>query len=249
MLGHFRRTVVPLGLRISSAMRFLSKLGVFAAAFTVAGAARAQQATFYLDRLNVPGAPDDTSVLFRPVTQPDNVFYFQMAAGFQYAPLRTSTLIQNSANLQKGAAANVIDTQLTIYGSAGFELFNRGIISLNFPWNPLQTGQSPAYSSSILNGNASGTSVVTANGPTADDLRLDIRGVAWRTPNLRGALGGGLSVFFPSGTSTAFGGDGSTTGLIHFDAEYDFRRIVLVFNTGIHFGRPRIQLNAPAAGN
>ena len=232
-------------------MRFLTKLGVFAACLaagvSVPSAARAQQATFYLDRLNVPGAPDDTSVLFRPVTQPDNIFYFQMAAGFQYAPLRTTTII-NSSSLQKGFSPNVVDTQLTIYGSAGFELFNRAIVSLNFPWNPLQTGQSPAYTNSVLAG-GSQSSVVDANGPTADDLRLDIRGVAWRTPNLRGALGGGLSVFFPSGTSTAFGGDASTTGILHVDAEYDFRRIVLVFNTGIHFGRPRIQLNSPNSGN
>src|SRR2546423_1068388 len=132
-------------------MRLFTKISVFAVALSVASVARAQQTTFYLDRLNVPGAPDDTSVLFRPVTQPDNIFYFQMAAGFQYAPLRTSTIVQDSATLKK-SSANVIDTQLTIYGSAGFELFNRAILSLTFPWNPLQTGQSPNYTGSILSG-------------------------------------------------------------------------------------------------
>jgi OOP family OmpA-OmpF porin len=235
-------------------MRFHLKTGVCAAGFAAAlvtfltsSGARAQQATFYLDRLNVPGAPDDTTVLFRPVTQPDNIFYFQMGVGFQYAPLRTETIVQDPTTLKK-SSANVVDTQLTIYGTAGFELLNRLIASVTFPWNPLQTGQSPNYTGSILTGGAT-SSVVDATGPTADDVRLDLRGVAWRTPNLRGAIGGGISVFFPSGTSTAFGGDNSTTFMAHIDAEYDFRRIVLVFNTGIHVGRPRIQLNSPATGN
>ncbi len=230
-------------------MRFSSKIGVFAAsllALAVSRESRAQTSTFYLDRLNVPGAPDDTTVLFRPVTQPDNVFFFQMGLGFQYAPLRTNTIIQDSST--KGSAANVVDTQLTIYGSAGFELFNRVIASINFPWNPLQTGQSPNYTNNILTGGVS-SSAVDATGPTADDMRLDFRGVAYRTPNLRGAIGGGISLFVPTGTSSAFGGDNSTTFMFHVDAEYDFRRIVLVFNTGVHIGRPHIQLNAPAVNN
>src|SRR5260221_7099263 len=137
-------------------MRLFTKISVFAVALSVASVgsvARAQQTTFYLDRLNVPGAPDDTSVLFRPVTQPDNIFYFQMAAGFQYAPLRTSTII-NDSSLKKPFSSNVIDTQLTIYGSAGFELFNRAILSLNFSWDPPPTGQSPDYGKSNLPGGA-----------------------------------------------------------------------------------------------
>src|SRR5277367_4866349 len=37
--------------------------------------ANAQQQTFHLDRLEIPGAPDDGVVLFRPVAQPEAIFY------------------------------------------------------------------------------------------------------------------------------------------------------------------------------
>jgi outer membrane protein OmpA-like peptidoglycan-associated protein len=219
----------------------------FAAVIGAASSARAQSATFYLDRLQIPGAPDDGMVMWRPVTQPDNIFFGQLALGFQYAPLRTNTIIQDAAT-QKASSANVIDTELTIYGSAGFELLNRVILSVNFPWNPLLTGQNPNYPSSNLRPGIP-TTIVDTSGPTADDVRLDLRGVFYRTPNLRGSLGGGISLFAPSGTSTAFGGDGSTTFMLSLAAEYDFRRIVLTFNTAIQVGRPAIQINDPANGN
>jgi len=68
-------------------MRFFSKkwsmLAIAGALALVPRGAHAQQQTFYLDRLQVPGAPDDGVVMFRPVTQPDNIFYGQMGVGFQ----------------------------------------------------------------------------------------------------------------------------------------------------------------------
>ena len=222
-------------------------MAAFGAVVAASSTARAQSATFYLDRLQIPGAPDDGMVMWRPVTQPDNIFYGQLALGFQYAPLRTNTIIQDAAT-QKASAANVIDTELTIYGSAGFELFNRVILSVNFPWNPLLTGQNPNYPSTNLRPGVP-TTIVDTSGPTADDVRLDVRGVFYRTPNLRGSLGGGISLFAPSGTSTAFGGDGSTTFMVSLAGEYDFRRIVLTFNTALQIGRPAIQINDPANGN
>ncbi len=227
----------------ASSKRALAAL-VAAAALAVPSAAHAQASTFYLDRLNTPGAPDDGVVMWRPVTQPDNIFYGQLALGFQYAPLRTNTVVQDKG-IRALSGPNVIDTQLTIYGSAGFELLNRIIASINFPWSPLQTGQNPNYPQPPT----VGTTIVEPNGPTADDMRIDVRGVAWRTPNLRGAIGGGISLFVPTGTVPAFGGDGSTTFMLSLNAEYDFRRIVLMFNTAIHVGRPQIQINDPANGN
>ena len=239
-------------------MRFHSK--ILAVAAVLLGLtprdAAAQQQTFYLDRLQVPGAPDDGMVLFRPVTQPDNIFFGQLGLGFQYAPLRTNTIIQDNA-LLKGQPANVIDTQLTIYGSAGFELFNRLIASVNFPWNPLQTGQNPNYPNGKL---ASGVPISIIDpgcpnhgggscNPTADDLRIDFRGVIARTNNLRGAIGGGMMIFAPTGTSTAFGGDGQTSVMFQINAEYDFRYLVLTANTAIHVGRAKVPINDPVHDN
>src|ERR1700682_404626 len=55
----------------------------------VASPAGAQQHTFHLDRLEVPGAPEDGLVLFRPVTHPNAILYTQLALGFAIDPLRT----------------------------------------------------------------------------------------------------------------------------------------------------------------
>ena len=54
--------------------------------------ADAQQQTFHLDRLEVPGAPDDGVVLFRPVTKDESIFYAQLGLGLSINPLRTDNI-------------------------------------------------------------------------------------------------------------------------------------------------------------
>jgi outer membrane protein OmpA-like peptidoglycan-associated protein len=234
-------------------MRFYSKscsivvLAIMGAVALAPRAAQAQATTFYLDRLQVPGAPDDGIVMWRPVTQPDNIFYGQLGVGFQYAPLRTDTIVQDPATL-RASGPNVIDTLLTIYGSTGFELFNRVILAVNFPWSPLMTGQNPNYPSNFMVANG-GKTIVDATGPAADDMRIDLRGVILRTPNLRGALGAGFSIFAPTGSFSRFGGDGQTSFLFEVTAEYDFRPLVLIFNTGVHFNRVTTAINNPVGAD
>ena len=65
-----------------------------------AGSAVAQQQTFHLDRLEVPGAPDDGAVLFRPVTQPHAIFYAQLGLGLSFDPLRTSNITNDASALR-----------------------------------------------------------------------------------------------------------------------------------------------------
>src|SRR5258708_25534293 len=81
--------------------------------------AKAQQHTFHLDRLEVPGAPDDGLVLFRPVTQPNAILYTQLAMGFAVTPLRTRAITDQIAAL-RAPPGNPITTQLSAYMSAGF---------------------------------------------------------------------------------------------------------------------------------
>ncbi len=58
-----------------------------AAAALSAETAAAQQKTFHLDRLEMPGAPDDGVVLFRPVTNQRTIFFGQLGIGYS-APVR-----------------------------------------------------------------------------------------------------------------------------------------------------------------
>src|SRR5579883_333366 len=94
--------------------------------------ARAQQHTFHLDRLEVPGAPDDGLVLFRPVTHPQPIFYAQLGIGFAADPLRMSNFISDAGTLN-ASAANAVTTQFSTYLSAGFEVLNHLIVGATFP--------------------------------------------------------------------------------------------------------------------
>ena len=50
--------------------------------------ARAQQPLFYLDRLQISGAPDDGFAVFRPKMHEETRYYAMAALGFTYNPLR-----------------------------------------------------------------------------------------------------------------------------------------------------------------
>ena len=69
-----------------------ARIACVAAGLLVAGEAGAQQNVFHLDRLEVPGAPDDGLVLFRPQTKPNTIIYGQLGLGYSLNPLRMSNL-------------------------------------------------------------------------------------------------------------------------------------------------------------
>src|SRR5262249_55837180 len=133
-----------------------------AAAVNFASAtASAQQETFHLDRLEVPGAPDDGVVLFRPVTKPENIFYAQLALGFSLNPLRTDNITANH-NALAASATNVITTQFSTYMSAGFELLDRLTLGATFPIAWIETGNQPVYPNTVLAGSVATTNFSTS---------------------------------------------------------------------------------------
>jgi outer membrane protein OmpA-like peptidoglycan-associated protein len=209
------------------------------------GTAEAQQKTFHLDRLEVPGGPDDGIVLFRPVTQPQSIFYGQLGIGFQLNPLHVSNITTDPATLRgaSGGTAGVVKTQLSTYASAGFEFADRVLIGVTWPVAWLETGANPDYPAAVLNSGTKTTTVDTS-GPAFGDLRLDARGVIYRTPDRTFAFGGALSLLPGTGSVSNFGGDGQTTGMVMVNAEYSFRFFSFVAQTGLHF-RPKNSINDP----
>jgi len=232
-------------LSAKSAFAVLAGCGVLLAA----GSARAQQNTFHLDRLEVPGAPDDGVVLFRPQTIHQSVVYAQLGIGFELNPLRTSNITNDPGTLRQ-SAANVISTQLTTYASAGFELLDRVIIGGTFPVTWVEGGQLPRYSTGIFGG-ASSTAFSTS-GPAVDDMRLDARFTVWRNEDRSAALGAQLSIFAPTGngSTTNFGGDGAIGAMPMITGEWTPHGFPVTFvaNTGIAF-RPDNSINDPAGKN
>jgi len=223
-----------------------ASVAAFGAALLGAGTASAQQKTFHLDRLEMPGAPDDGVVLFRPVTNQRTIFFGQLGLGYQLHPLRTSSITSDQGTLDRSSSA-VVQHQFAVYANAGFQILDRATLAVAFPWYPAQSGENPTYSAAaqIPTGGASRTTVVNTGGPGAGDIRLDLRGVIVRSKDRKSAFGAQASVFFPSGTPTNFGGDDKVGGMVMLSGETQVKFVVLSANTGVHF-RPRHAINDPA---
>ncbi len=186
-------------------------LFVFAAAFGYGALsatprlALAQQQTFHLDRLEIPGAPDDGLVLFRPETRTAAVVYAQLGIGFALNPLRAGNVTNDGTTL-RGSPGDIITTQLSTYMSGGVQVLDRLTLGGTFPIAWFESGNQLNY--------RTGSNVATANysttGPAVGDMRLDARYVVWHSEETRQSLGAQLSVWVPTGagSSTNFGGDG-----------------------------------------
>jgi OmpA-OmpF porin, OOP family len=222
-----------------------------ASALVCAGArpAEAQQKTFHLDRLEMPGAPDDGITIFRPVTNQRTIFFGQLGLGYQLRPLRTSTVTSDTETLNR-SSSTVIQDQFAVYGNAGFQLLDRATISLAFPWYPIQTGENPQYvgNGGVPSPGTNTTTVVQTGGPGAGDFRLDLRGVIGRSEDRKSAFGAQVSIFFPAGTTANFGSDDKAGGMLMVNGETQVKFLVLVANLGVHF-RPRHAINDPNNDN
>ena len=67
------------------------------------------------------------------------------------------------------------------------------------------------------------------------DMRLDIRGLVYRSDDKNWLLGAGISFYLPTGSQYSYGGDGAVHTAINFSAETYFRDVILTGNTGFHF--------------
>jgi outer membrane protein OmpA-like peptidoglycan-associated protein len=237
-------------------MRAASRRKHIAAAAALATAAlasseraEAQVKTFHLDRLEVPGAPDDGIALFRPATQQRNIFYGQLAIGYSLRPLKVRNVTSDTSVLARTNRTAVIQDQLTVYGSAGFQLLDRATFGVTFPWTPIQDGGNPDYGPGGLQGpGQTKTTLISTSGPSASDLRLDFRGTLLRSDDRKSAFGAQLSIFAPTGSSANFGGDNGTGAMVMFSGEHTVKFITLAANLGVHF-RPRHAINDPAGGS
>ena len=234
--------------------RWLLPTAMSAAMTLVSGRAAAQSHTFHLDRLEMPGGPDDGMVMFRPVVQPNTILFGQFGIGVSVNPLRTTNIVNSlQKTIVNQSDRGVVKTQLTLYSTAGIQFLNRFTASLTFPFSPLQTGSNPNYPPTFI-GNNINTTLVDTKGPSVGDLRLDLRGVVIRTKNEAGAFGAQLSFFAPTGTNSNFGGDGKLSGWIGVTGEYDFRKasgqsvFVVTANTGVLL-RPVNSINDPKTNN
>lgn len=221
--------------------RLLAIAGLACAASLVhSGEAKAQQRSFHLDRLEIPGAPDDGVALFRPQTSPRTLFFAQLALGYTRVPLRSNIVVPDSEReLLRRSNRGVVENQGTIYGNIGIHLLDRLTLGVSMPVSVLQTGANPAYDGS----ESFNSTTVKTGGPSAGDMRLDLRGVIVRSTDRKTALGAGAHLFAPTGSSN-FGGDGGASALLMLTGETHISYLSLVANVGFHF-RPKNSINDP----
>lgn len=222
-------------------VRSWASLGlVCAASWLGANEAHAQQRAFHLDRLEIPGAPDDGIALFRPQTSPRTMFFAQLALGYTRVPMRTNLIVPESdRELLRDSKRGVIDNQGTIYGNIGVHLLDRLTLGVALPVSVLQTGANPAYD----NSESFTTTTVRTGGPSVSDLRLEARGVLVRSTDRKTALGAGAHMFLPTGSAN-FGGDGAVSALFMLTGETHISYLSLVANVGFHL-RPNNSINDP----
>jgi outer membrane protein OmpA-like peptidoglycan-associated protein len=230
---------------LSTAKRALFVLAA-SCGLLVARTADAQQQTFHLDRLEVPGAPDDSLTLFRPATQEHATFYAQLALGLSLNPLRTDDVSQDRT-VQRTSPTNTITSQFSTYLSAGFELLDRVTLGATWPAAWEQSGSLP--NPPAFGFNPGTAPVYTISPPAIGDTRLDARFVVARSPERDQALGLQLSVFAPTGagSSTNFGGDNGFRWMPMVTGEWTPKPHwpIFVINTGVDF-RPQESIGDPA---
>jgi outer membrane protein OmpA-like peptidoglycan-associated protein len=222
----------------------LSALGLLASP----AVARAQQSTFYLDRLFMAGAPDDGIGVWRPQMGEKTRFYGQLGFGFGFEPFRLENEIKDP--MQRSYVATrrgqPVQYQLLTYADVGVEILDRIGFQVQLPAVLLQHG-SPTNDTT---GHAPEAHDSASVGSPAAlmDLRLDARAILYRNDDRSFKLGAEGGVWVPTGNRTNYGSDGGASGSIGLALEGDWKKVILTTNLGFQF-RPTGAINSFLVGN
>jgi OOP family OmpA-OmpF porin len=215
-------------------------LALLALALFAPRVARAQQKTFYLDRLTIAGAPDDGIAIWRPYEAPRSRYFAQMGIGFTLNPLRLRTVAPPGNSVLRRYTNAPVSTQLIDYTTVGAEVGGRATFLLTLPFALYQSGSDPSPVNVKGVGNLEPFALM--------DLRLDVRGMIYRTDDKRWLFGAGMSFFIPTGAQYSYGGDGSTHTALNLSMETYVRNVIIAVNTGLHM-RPIGVVGELAIGN
>src|SRR5579871_3418553 len=153
-----------------------------AIAMALPRSAFAQDATFSLDRLRIGGAPEDGVGVWRPDMGDDKKarLYGQLDFGFQVDPFRIEQHIQELDQAKRMATVSgaPVVGMTNMYADIGAELFGRFAIQVMMPVS-LEIGPvNPTESTSVP---ASQQTNVSPQKAAAGDLRVDLRGILFKT--------------------------------------------------------------------
>ncbi len=185
--------------------------------------AQAQDAgSFYLDRAQIAGGPDDPFMTWRPFFSDKTRFYGSATLGYSLNPLRASSLTEDSRLAD--SEPNPFAHEVTTYLGAGVQLNKRLAFELMLPIAWISAGDEPSNIGSGFQ-----------NGTTLYDLRLSLRALAVESDDKKFRWGAGGALTVPTGTETRFGSDGETGVWLFTNAEHHFDDWMLVWMVGPHF--------------
>jgi len=199
-------------------------------ALLLPGAANAQTSTFYLDRIQVAGAPDDGMAIWRPRMHEETRLYGQFALGFGLNPFRVENHIADprDAALISSQSGAPVREQFNLYTHIGIEFLERFAIQGSLPVVLVQTGNDTTVP-------GAGTDAVNLDPVALMDVRLDGRAVLFRSDDKAFQLGAIARMWLPSGNEQSWAGDRTTSGALGAAVEYDFDGFIMAFDTGVHF--------------
>ncbi len=191
------------------------------------GEASAQTRTFYLDRAQVSGAPEDGMMVWRPIIHEQTRVYTSAFLGGTVRPLRKDNITNDAVAKQN------IDTpvkgQVMSYFAAGIQLLDRISAGVMLPvfWTQF-TGNDPAeYDIGSGGLNDPNTSI--------GDLRIDLRTRLFEDSTRTLRIGMGIAFFAPTGNIEAYASDDGSPLYLYGAGELDFGPFFLSGNIGPHW--------------
>src|SRR5512133_311160 len=195
--------------------------------------AEAQNKTFYMDRAQISGAPDDGYMVWRPYLHEKTRFYGMLSLGYSHAPLRIAAATSEPGVINSWN--DLVKGQLITYMNVGTEV--AGWFSFNLSQPILLYGM---YGETPNPPPEQGEPDFNASEKQAfHDTRVDLRVKLLTSQDRKTRLGVGASVFLKTGNSAgALAGDEATTTYFHLAAEHNFGDWLLAGNIGPHL-RPQ----------
>ena len=215
-----------------SIQRRLTGVLLSSAVLFSAAHASAQAKTFYLDRIQISGAPDDGFVVWRPTKFEEQRFYGNIALGYTLNPLRSETVVPpNTATTPDP----IVQGQFISYLSIGTELFGIGSVNVSLPIALYQYGSGDTTEAT------GGTVAIGDTATSLQDVRFDGRLKVWETDSRKFRLGLGAAAWLATGGDSSYTGDRQPTAHGFLAAEYDFSSFFIAGQAGPHF-RPQRSL-------
>ncbi len=191
------------------ALLLLATLVVLAAS----SGASAQSRTFYLDRVQLSGAPDDGFTVWRPYMWEKTRIYASTALGYSLDPLRSENMTDDARIENK--MEDPMRHQLITYLMAGMELSSRLGINIALPISMYQGGGADPQVLGVGDG-------LDRTPVAAHDLRIDLRTRVIGTLDSFLKMGAGGALWINTGNEHSFTSDGQSTGWLYGNTELDF---------------------------